>query len=55
MTPTEPRILADEALLAELRRRVAEDDADPDAVISREEFKAWVLARLRQSSPNLTP
>ena len=36
-----------EAQLQELRRRVAEDDADPDALIPWEEVKAQALKRAK--------
>lgn len=40
--------LLDDAQRRELERRVAEDDAAPDAVIPWEQVKAQALARLRQ-------
>ncbi len=42
------RIQITAAQRAELARRIAEDDASPDDVISWEEVKAQALARLQQ-------
>ena len=41
-------LLVTEAQRQELERRVAEDDAAPDDVVSWEEVKARTAARLRQ-------
>ncbi len=45
---TGPRPMLTDAQREELRRRVAEDDADPDGLVPWDEVKARALARVRQ-------